>query len=168
MPLSMYEASIPVFIRSFGNLSAILDKGAEHAKSAKLDPSVLIEARLFEDMSPLPAQIQRASDTFKGFAARVGGIEAPKFPDEEKTFADLQARIAKTVEFLKSVKPAQIDGTEGKAISFNAGKTTLNFTGQSYLLDFAIPNFFFHVTTAYDILRHKGVPVGKMDFLGRS
>lgn len=168
MSLSMYEASIPVFIRAFGNLSAILDKGIEHAKSAKLDPSTLIEARLFEDMHPLPAQIQRASDTAKGFAARIGGIEAPKFPDEEKSFADLQARIAKTVEFLKSVKPAQVDGTEDKAISFNAGKTTLNFTGRSYLLNFALPNFFFHVTTAYDILRHKGVPVGKMDYLGRN
>jgi hypothetical protein len=168
MTLSMYQASIPVFIRAFGNLSAILDKGVEHAKTAKLDPATLIEARLFEGMSPLPAQIQRASDTAKGCAARLGGIEAPKFPDEEKTFADLQARIAKTVEFLKSVKPGQIDGSEGKEISFNAGKTTLNFTGQSYLLNFALPNFFFHVTTAYDILRHKGVPVGKTDFLGRS
>lgn len=167
MPLSMYEASVPVFIHFFGNLSKILEKGAEHAKSKGIDPATLIEARLFEDMHPLPQQIQRASDTSKGCAARLAGIEAPKFADEEKTFEELQARIKKTVDFLKSVTPSQIDGTEGKDIALQAGKTTLQFKGQDYLLGFALPNFFFHVTTAYDILRHKGVPLGKMDYLAR-
>jgi hypothetical protein len=163
----MYQASIPVFIRSFGNLSAILDKGVEYAKSAKLDQSALIEARLFEDMHPLPAQIQRASDTAKGCAARLAGIDAPKFEDTEKTFPELQNRIAMTVEFLQIVKPDLIDGTEEKEITLQAGKQALHFKGMDYLLGFALPNFFFHVTTAYDILRHKGVPVGKMDYLGR-
>lgn len=166
MPLSMYQASIPLFIRSFGNLSKILDKGVEYAKAKGIDPTTLIEARLFEDMHPLPAQIQRASDTSKGCAARLAGVDAPKFADEEKTFDDLHTRINKTVEFLKSVTPAQIDGTEAKEVTLNAGKTTLQFKGQEYLLGFVLPNFFFHVTTAYDILRHKGVPLGKMDYLG--
>lgn len=166
MPLSMYQASIPVFIRSFGNLSKILDKGVEYAKGKGIDPATLIEARLFEDMHPLPAQIQRASDTSKGCAARLAGIDALKFADEEKTFDDLHTRINKTVEFLKSVTPAQIDGTEQKDVTLQAGKSTLQFKGQEYLLGFVLPNFFFHVTTAYDILRHKGVPLGKMDYLG--
>jgi hypothetical protein len=163
----MYQTSVPVFLHAFANLSAILDKGAEFAISQKLDPAQLLEARLFEDMYPLPQQIQRASDSAKGCAARLAGIDAPKMEDNEKTFADLQARIAKTVEFLKSVKPAQIDGSETRDITLNAGKTTLQFKGADYLLRFALPNFFFHVTTAYDILRHKGVPLGKMDYLGR-
>lgn len=166
MPLSLSEASVPVFTRAFANLSAILQKAAAHAAAQKLDPATLIEARLFPDMHALPAQIQRASDTAKGCAARLAGIEAPKFPDEEKTFADLQARIEKTVAFLRTVDAAKIDAGETRDISFHAGKTTLHFKGKDYLLNFALPNFFFHVTTAYDILRHKGVVIGKMDFLG--
>ena len=161
MPLSMYQASIPVLLRGFRNLSAVLRKGEAHPGSANF-----VEARLAPDMFPLAGQIQRASDTSKGCAARLAGIEAPRFPDEEKTFADLQARIDKTVAFLQSVKPAQIDGSETKPIEFKAGPTTLKFTGESYLLGFVLPNFFFHVTTAYDILRHKGVTLGKMDYLG--
>ena len=112
-------------------------------------------------------QVQRASDTSKGCAARLAGIANPSFPDEEKTFADLQARIDKTIAFLQSVKPEQIDGSENKPVELKAGSTTINFTGESYLLGFVIPNFFFHVTTGYDILRHKGVALGKMDYLGR-
>ncbi len=167
MPISMYQASVPVFIRAFGNLSAILDKGLEYAKGAKLDPATLVEARLFENMLPLSGQIQRASDSAKGCAARLGGIEAPKFADEEKTFAELQARIQNTVEFLKSVKPGQIDGSEEREVTLKAGETTMQFKGSDYLLGFALPNFFFHVTTAYDILRHKGVDLSKRDYLGR-
>jgi hypothetical protein len=161
MPLSMYRASIPVLVRGLTNLSAVLRKGAAHPRSA-----ALIEARLAPDMLTLAGQIQRASDTSKGCAARLAGIESPRFPDEEKTFADLQERIAKTVAFLESVKPEQIDGSETRSIEFKAGPTTLNFTGESYLLTFVLPNFFFHVTTAYAILRHKGVTLGKMDYLG--
>jgi hypothetical protein len=117
-------------------------------------------------MYTLAGQVQRASDTAKGCAARLAGIDNPGFPDNEKTFAELQGRIAKTVEFLNNVKPGQIDGTEDKPIEFKAGPNTLRFTGSSYLLTFVIPNYFFHVTTAYDILRAKGVAVGKMDYLG--
>ncbi len=117
-------------------------------------------------MLTLAGQVQRASDTSKGCAARLGGFESPRFPDEEKTFADLQARIAKTIDFLQSVKPEQIDGNEERAIEVKAGPATLHFTGVSYLQTFVLPNFFFHVTTAYDILRHNGVPLSKMDYLG--
>lgn len=160
MPISMYEASVPVFIRAFGNLSTILRKGAE------LGGDALVDARLAPDMYTLVGQVQRASDTAKGCAARLGGIDNPSFPDNERTFADLQERIEKTVGFLRGVKAGQIDGTEQKPIEFKVGPTTLHFVGTSYLLTFVMPNFFFHVTTAYAILRHKGVPVGKMDFLG--
>ena len=161
MPLSMYQASIPVLVRGLKNLSAVLRKGEAHAGGA-----VLVEARLAPDMYTLAGQVQRASDTSKGCAARLAGIAPPSFPDEEKTFADLQARIDKTIAFLQSVKPEQIDGSEAKPIEFKAGPTTLKFTGESYLVGFVIPNFFFHVTTAYDILRHKGVALGKLDYLG--
>ncbi len=160
MPISMYQVSIPVFVRSFNSLAAILRKGEAHGGDA------LVEARLAPDMYTLAGQVQRASDSAKGCAARLGGIDNPSFPDNEKTFADLQSRIAKTVAFLQGVKAGQIDGSEQKPIELKAGATTLNFTGQNYLLTFALPNFFFHVTAAYAILRHKGVAVGKMDFLG--
>lgn len=166
MPLSMYEASIPVFTRSFGNLSMILAKGLAHAEAQKLDPAAMIEARLIADMDPLRTQIQRASDTAKGCAARLAGTESPKFEDNEKTFPELQARIEKTVAFLKTVKPEQIDGSEQRVITLNIGKQPVSFKGQNYLLNFALPNFFFHVTTAYDILRHNGVLIGKLDYLG--
>ena len=159
MSISMYRASIPVFVRGLRNLSAILKKGESQGDA-------LVEARLAPDMLTLAGQIQRASDSSKGAAARLAGISAPSLPDEEKTFADLQARIQKTIDFLESVKPAQVDGSEQKKIELKAGPNELKFTGLDYLLGFALPNFFFHVTTAYDILRAKGVQVGKMDYLG--
>ena len=161
MPLSMYQASVPLLVRGLDTLSAVLKKGEAHPEAA-----ALVEARLAPDMFTLAGQVQRASDTAKGCAARLAGIDNPSFPDTETTFAQLQERIAKTVAFLQGVKPAQIDGSEDKAIAFKAGPYMLNFTGASYLLEFVVPNFYFHVTTAYDILRHKGVPVGKMDYLG--
>ena len=161
MSISMYRASIPVFIRALNNLSAILKKGEGHAGSASF-----IDARLAPDMLTLAGQVQRASDTAKVTVARLGGIDNPSFPDTEKTFAELQARIKKTIDFLQSVKPEQIDGSEQKKIEFKAGQRELKFTGVDYLLGFALPNFFFHVTTAYAILRHSGVAVGKMDYLG--
>ena len=139
----------------------MLKKGAAHP-----DGDTLVEARLAPDMFTLAGQVQRASDTAKGCAARLAGIDNPGFPDTETTFAQLQERIARTIAFLQGVKPAQIDGSEDKPIAFKAGPYMLNFTGASYLLTFVLPNFYFHVTTAYDILRHKGVPVGKMDYLG--
>ena len=161
MSISMYRASIPVFIRALGNLSAILKKGEAHEGSASF-----IDARLAPDMLTLAGQVQRASDAAKGAVARLGGIDNPSFPGTEKTFAELQARIKKTVDFLQSVSPEQIDGSEQKKIEFKAGSRELKFTGTDYLLGFALPNFFFHVTTAYAILRHKGVQIGKMDYLG--
>lgn len=163
MSISMYRASIPVFIRALNNLAAILKKGEAHAGSA-----TFIDARLAPDMLTLAGQVQRTSDTAKVTVARLAGIDNPSFPDTEKTFAELQARIKKTIDFLHSVKPGQIDGSEQKKIEFKAGQRELKFTGEGYLLGFALPNFFFHVTTAYAILRHKGVPIGKMDYLGGS
>ena len=161
MPLSMYQASIPLLVRGLDNLSAVLKKGAAHA-----DAAALADARLAPDMFTLAGQIQRASDTAKGCAARLAGIDNPSFPDTETSFAQLQERIARTIAVLQGMKPAQIDGSEDKPISFKAGPYMLNFTGASYLTMFVLPNFYFHVTTAYDILRHKGVEVGKMDYLG--
>jgi hypothetical protein len=161
MPLSMYQASIPLLVRGLEILSVVLKKGEAHP-----DAAALIEARLVPDMFTLAGQVQRASDTAKGCAARLAGIDNPSFPDTETTFAQLQDRIAKTIAFLQGVKPAQIDGTEDKVISFKAGSNIMTFTGASYLTTFVLPNFYFHATTAYDILRHKGVAVGKMDYLG--
>jgi len=163
MPLSMSQASIPLFIRALRNLSEILKKGETHPDAASF-----AEARLYPDMLTLAGQIQRASDAAKACAARLSGSDAPSFPDVEKTFPELQARIQKTIDYLKSVPSSSIDGSEERAVSFKAGKSEYNFTGLQYLQGFAIPNFFFHVTVAYAILRHKGVEIGKMDFLGRS
>jgi hypothetical protein len=167
MTISMYQASAPVFKRMLQHLSAFIDKAAAHAAAKKIDPAVLAGDRLAPDMLPFPRQIFIACDTAKFCVARLSGAEAPKFADDEKTFDEFKARIQKTIDFIDSVKPAQIDGSEDKPISFKAGQTELKFTGQSYLLNFAMPNFYFHVTTAYAILRHNGVEVGKMDFLGR-
>lgn len=166
MSLSMYQASVPVFLRMLANLSAVLDKAAKHAEAKKIEPSVLVTARLFPDMLPLSAQIQIASDSAKGCAARLAGVEVPSFPDTETTFPELQARIDKTVAFLKGLKPEQIDGSEERNIHLKMRTREVDFTGQVFLLHFAMPNFYFHVTTAYAILRHNGVELGKMDYLG--
>jgi hypothetical protein len=166
MPLSMYQASIPVFIHKLGNLSAILDKGVAFAEAKKIEPSVLMNSRLAPDMFALSRQVQIATDQVKGCAARLASIEVPSFSDTETTFPELKERIAKTVKFLKSVTAAQVDGSEERAISLKAGKRDLNFKGQAYLLDFVIPNFYFHMSMAYAILRHNGVDIGKLDFLG--
>jgi hypothetical protein len=166
MTLSMYQASIPVFIRMLGNLSTILEKAVAYATAKKIEPSVLINARLAPDMLPLSFQIQIASDMAKGCAARLAGIDSPSMPDTEKTFPELQERIAKTIAFLQTVNAAQIDGTEERDIVLKMRSGEMQFKGQSYLLNFALPNFYFHVTTAYAILRHNGLDVGKADFLG--
>lgn len=166
MSISLYQASIPSFIRMLGNLSHILDKAAAHVEAKKIDPSIFISARLAPDMFPLSRQVQIATDMVKGCAARLAGIEVPSYADDETTFAELQARIAKTVAFLEGINAEQIDGQEARAIQLKFGRRELNFIGQPYLLDFVIPNFHFHLSMTYAILRHNGVEVGKMDYIG--
>jgi hypothetical protein len=162
MPLSMSQASVPLFVRALHNLAEILKKAETHP-----DAGSFAEARLAPDMLTLAGQIQRASDAAKACAARLSGADAPSFPDTEKTLPELLARIEKTIEYLRSVPSSTIDGSEEREIRFKAGPTEYVFTGVQYLQGFAIPNFFFHVTVAYAILRHRGVQIGKMDFLGR-
>jgi hypothetical protein len=166
MTISMYQASVPVLLRQLANLSAILAKGEAHAAASHIDPAAMLAARLAPDMFPLIRQVQSASDGAKGGAARLAGIEPPSFPDDEVTFADLQARIARTVAFLETITPAQVDGGEDRAITLQAGPREFHFTGQNFLLQFVLPNVFFHCTTAYALLRHQGVPIGKIDYLG--
>jgi len=166
MSLSMYQASAPVFVQFLTSLSAELDKASAHAAAKKIDPAVLVAARLSPDMFALARQVQIATDHAKGAAARLSGGEVPSYPDTEATIAELQARIAKTIAFVKSVKPAQIDGSEEKKITLKIGGEDRSFTGSAYLLHFALPNFYFHTVTAYAILRHNGVEIGKRDFMG--
>jgi hypothetical protein len=162
----MYDASIPVFTRLLGNLSQILDKANHYAEAKKIDPSILVNARLAPDMFPLARQIQIASDSAKGCAARLAGKEVPSFPDNETTIADLQSRIAKTIQFFEGIKAADINGSEQRDITLKIGGQEMHFPGQDYLLNFVLPNFYFHITTAYAILRHNGLEVGKKDYLG--
>ena len=166
MSLSMYQASIPVFIRMLGNLSNILDKASAHAEARKIDPAIFVNGRLSPDMFPLSRQVQIATDVVKGCAARLGGIEVPSYEDNETTFAELQARIAKTVAFIQSVSASQVDGSEEREITLKFGSKEAHFLGQAYLLDFVIPNVHFHLTTTYAILRHNGVEIGKRDYIG--
>ena len=166
MAISMYQASVPYFLQLLGNLRKILEKGAKHAEARKFDTLVLFNARLAPDMLPLARQVQIASDNAKGCAARLAGVEPPKFADDEATYAQLLERIDKTVAFLKALKPAQIDGSEERAIQLKFPNQTFDFKGLQYLMHFAIPNVTFHVVTAYNLLRHNGVEIGKADFLG--
>lgn len=166
MSLSMYQASIPVFIRALRILSGLLDKAVAHVEENRLNPDSILSARLYEDMYQLTAQVQRASDAAKFGAARLAVIQSPPFADEETSFAQLQERITKTIAFLETVQPEQIDGGEEREIVMKLRDQERHFTAQSYLFTFALPNFLFHITTAYDILRHKGVKIGKMDYLG--
>jgi uncharacterized protein len=166
MSLTMYSAFIPVAIRTLQNLSAILAKGAAHCEARKIDPSAFLSARLYPDMFPLSRQVQIASDTVKGAAARLAGIEIPRFEDNETTFAELQARLDKTVAFLKTIQPAQIDGKEDADILLSFPTRTFEFKGQAYLTGWVLPNLYFHTTTAYALLRHGGVELGKADYLG--
>ena len=166
MSLSMYTASAPQLAHMLKNLSNILTKAEAHATMRKIDPAVLLAARLYPDMFALTRQVQIACDTAKGAVARLAGIEVPRHEDGETSFADLQARIAKTVAFIESVAPERIDGSEERKIVLTLGKQEVTFTGLQYLQTFVWPNFYFHVTTAYAILRHSGVEVGKRDYLG--
>lgn len=166
MTISIYDISIPVLTRGLGNLSSILDKAAAHAAARKFDPAALAQARLFPDMFPLTRQVQITCDTAKGAAGRLAGIDIPKHEDTETTFDELKQRIAKTLDFVKSVKAEQMKGAEGKTIELKFPNRTITFTGLSYLVDFVLPNFFFHESMTYALLRSSGVEVGKMDFLG--
>ena len=167
MSISMYQVSVPVFVRALSNLRAILEKGAAHAEAKKFKPEVLLNDRLAPDMHPLTRQVQIATDQVKGCAARLAGVEVPKFEDNEASFEDLYARIDNTLAFVKSLKPEQIDGSENKDVSLPTPRGPLEFKGQPYLLFFVHPNLYFHCTTAYAILRHNGVELGKMDFVGK-
>jgi len=166
MTLSMYQASAPRFAHMLKSLAAILDKAQAHAEARKIDPLVLSAARLYPDMFALARQVQVACDTAKGAVARLAGVENPKHEDTEKTFAELKARIDKTVAFIEGVKPAQIDGSEDREIVMKLGPREVQWKGMQYLLGFALPNFYFHAATAYDILRHNGVELAKRDFIG--
>lgn len=166
MPISMYQASVPVFVRMLTNLSGILDKAAADAEARKIDPAVFLNARLAPDMYPFTRQVQIASDSAKGASARLAGLEVPKYEDNETSIAELKARIDKTIAFIKTIKPAQIDGSEERVITLVQGDKTRTFKGQAYLLEYVFANFYFHVAAAYAILRHNGVPVGKKDFVG--
>jgi hypothetical protein len=166
MKISMYQASAPRFANMLRNLSAILDKAQAHAEAKKIDPAVFTQSRLAPDMFPLSRQVQSACDSAKGAVARLAGVEIPRHEDTEQTFAELKARIAKTVDFVESLKPAQIDGSEERDVVLKLRGQDVKFNGLQYLLGFAYPNFYFHVTTAYNILRHNGVEIGKRDYVG--
>ena len=166
MQISMYEALIPVANRMLDNLSRILDKAAAFAEAKKIEPAVLPNARLAPDMFTLTRQVQIACDIVKGGAARLGGVEVPKHEDNETTLAELKARVAKVRTFINSVPAANFAGSEDRAITLNMRSGDMHFSGLDYLRYFVMPNFYFHITTTYAILRHNGVELGKMDFLG--
>ena len=166
MPISMYQVAVPAFLQMLNSLSGVLDKAEAHIAERKIDPAVLLQYRLAPDMFPLTRQVQIATDHAKGCCARLAGVEVPKYADDETTFAALRARIDRTVAFVQRFEPGDIDGSEGRDITITAGSRELRFKGEQYLVNFALPNFYFHVTTAYNILRHCGVPIGKRDFLG--
>lgn len=165
MTISMYQASVPVFVRMLRNLDLILDKGKTYAEVKKIAPNVLPGLRLIADMFPLSKQVQIATDHAKGAVARLAGVEVPKYEDNEQTIDELRARIARTIAFVESFKPEQLDGTEERDIAFTLGGHDLKFKGMDYLVGFALPNFYFHMTTAYNVLRQNGVDIGKRDFL---
>jgi hypothetical protein len=162
----MYQASVPAFLKMLSNLSAILDKGEAFAAEHNIEPEVLLNWRLTPDMFPFTRQVQIAADFAKGTTARLAGKEVPKYADDEKTFAALKARIAKTVKFVESIAPKDLDGSEGRDITLTVGGQELHFKGEPYLVHFALPNFYFHATTAYAILRRCGIDIGKRDFIG--
>ena len=166
MTISMYQASVPVFLKGLSNLKAILEKAAAHAQAHKIDDTVLVAARLYPNMLPLSKQVQIASDFARGTTARLAGAEPPSMEDNEKTLADLIARVDKTLDYVKPFAAAQIDGSEARSITRQVRGQPRTFTGINYLLQYALPNFYFHSATAYAILRHNGVEIGKADFLG--
>lgn len=167
MTISMYQASVPVMIKTLSNLRSLLEKAAIHAEAKKIEPSVLVNARLYPDMFPLSRQVQIATDMAKGAASRLASKDVPKYEDHETTFPELTARLDKTIALLETFRPEDINGSEDNTITLPMRDGTLTFKGQSYLLEYAIPNIYFHVTTAFAILRHNGIEIGKKDFLGK-
>lgn len=167
MTISMYQASVPVFVKTLGNLSGMLDKAAAFAAARKVDESVLLGYRLAPDMFQLARQVQQASVHAKGACARLAGLEPPAINSTGESLAEYKACIDKVIAFLETLKPEQIDGSEGRDVTLKLGPNSATFKGQAYLMHFALPNFFFHVTTAYDILRHAGVELGKSDYIGQ-
>lgn len=165
MPFSLYEVSVGVMLPKLRMLSTLLDKAAAHAEAERIDPATLVEARLAPDMYPLSGQIQRVSDAAKFGAARLAGLTPPPFEDNETTLAELKERLAKTIAYLESIRPDQVDGREEETITIPLRDRKMEFTGRSYALGMLLPNFFFHVVTTYDILRHKGLEIGKRDYL---
>ena len=167
MSISMYQASVPPLTRGLANLSGILDKAAGFAEGRKIEPEALMSARLAPDMFPLARQVQIASDTAKGCVARLAGREPPSYPDVERSFPELMVRLRRTIDFIADIPRAEIDGSEAREIVLPLRSGTLTFRGMDYLLDFVLPNFYFHVTAAYAILRHNGLDIGKRDYLGQ-
>lgn len=168
MSLTMYTASVPTCTRALNNLAAILEKAAAHAEARKIDPQVLLNTRLYPDMLPLATQVQIANDIAQGGAARLAGADVPVFESKERSLAEWIAATRMTVAYLESLKPAQFDGAEDRTVSWQTRSSTKNMQGAAYLFHHVLPNVFFHVTTAYDILRQSGVEIGKMDYLGKS
>ena len=168
MSISMYEAAVPTMSHMLGNLSTIVGRAAEHAEARHIDPAALLGARLFPDMFPFVRQVQVATDQAKAGVARLAGIEIPRYPDNETSFEALQARIVRTIAFLDGIEARRFDGSEERRIALPVHDATLETTGRDYLFGRVLPNFYFHVATACAILRHNGVEIGKMDYLGGS
>ena len=168
MTISMYQVAVPVFVRALGNLAHVLKKGEQHAKSKNVSDEVLLQTRLIPDMLPLIKQIQIACDMATRGTARLAGVEPQSFEDNETTLEQAYSRIERSIEYIKSFKPEQIDGSETRAIHLKMRNGEMNFEGQAYLLNFTLPNLFFHCTTAYDILREAGTDIGKSDFIGQA
>lgn len=167
MSIGMYQLAIPPIVRALENLRHLLSKAAAHCEARKIDPAALIQFRLYPDMRPLTFQVQVACDMAKGCVSRLAGVEAPKFEDNEQSFADLESRIERTLAFVRGVTAEQIDGSECKAVTLKTPRGELNFQGLGYVQGFVLPNVYFHTATAYNILRHNGVEIGKMDYLGK-
>ena len=166
MTISMYQSSAPVFVKMLGNLKGILEKAAAHAQAKKIDESAFLTARLFPDMLPFTSQIHIATDFARGTCARLAGAEPPSIESNEKSFAELVSRVDRSIDYIKSLKAGEIDGSEGREIVRPVRGKPVQFTGQNYLLKYALPNFYFHVSMAYALLRHGGVELGKPDFIG--
>ena len=164
---AMYDAAVPTITRALENFIHVLEKGAAYAEAKKIEPSVLLGARLFPDMFPLSKQVQIASDIAKSGVSRLAQVEVPKYEDNEATFADLVARVRKTIAYLETLKPEQVEGAEGRTVKWTQQGTDHSQVGKDYLFQRVLPNVFFHCSTAYNILRHNGVELGKQDFLGK-
>jgi len=168
MKTSMYQASVPVFVRMLNNLIAILEKGAAHAEAHKIEPAALLNARLYPDMFPLSRQVQIATDAASGGMARLAGAPVPSYENNETSFPELIERVRRAIVDLRKLDAAQIDDAEDKTITWKTRSSEKSMQGMPYLMNHTLPNVFFHITTAYNILRHNGVELGKLDYLGRS